>query len=164
VKRISNLLRIVLVHAIWFSACVHAQTASSPIGSGPNEISTVVPHTGSAWINVASYGAKADGVADDTTAIDSAMTACTTGITLRSYVSMKGDGWGTSIIQLKPHTVSDVLTVPAGTFNFGIYGLTFDGNSARGGTGNCFSVAPGRPNGTLPTSEERQSTHKSGAM
>ncbi|MGC1784166.1 MAG: glycosyl hydrolase family 28-related protein [Acidobacteriaceae bacterium] len=156
-KRISTFLRIFLVHAISFSACVYAQTAFSP-----NETQTAVPHTGSPWINVVSYGAKADGVADDTAAINNAMTACTTravpnngcvlyfpagiyittGLTLRSYVSMKGDGWGTSVIQLKPHTASDVLTVPVDTFNFSIYGLTLDGNSARGGTGNCFSVAP----------------------
>jgi hypothetical protein len=157
VKRISTFFRIFLVHAIWFSACIYAQTASSP-----NETSTGAPHAGSPWINVVSYGAKADGVADDTTAINSAMTACTTravpnngcvlyfpagvyittGITLKSYVSMKGDGWGTSVILLKPHTASDVLTVPIDTFNFSLYGLTLDGNSARGGTGNCFSVAP----------------------
>lgn len=93
--------------------------------------SSAVPHTASSWINVVSYGAKADGVADDTAAINSAMSACTshavpnngcilyflagvyitTGITLRSYVNMKGDGWGASVIQLRPHTVSDVLTV-----------------------------------------------------
>jgi Pectate lyase superfamily protein len=157
VKRISTFLHIFLVHAIWLNAGIYPQTASAP-----NETPTAVPHTGSSWINVVSYGAKADGVADDTTAIDAAMIACTsravpnngcilyfpagvyitTGITLRSYISMKGDGWGTSVIKLKPHTASDVLTVPVDTFNFSIYGLTLDGNSARGGTGNCFSVAP----------------------
>jgi Pectate lyase superfamily protein len=162
VKRISNLLPIGLVHAVCFSACIHAQMASSQAASGANETSTAVAHTGTPWINVLSYGAKADGLADDTAAINAAMSACTTraapnngcilyfpagvyittGITLSSYVSMKGDGWGTSVIQLKPHTASDVLTVPVNTFNFSIYGLTLDGNSARGGAGNCFSVAP----------------------
>ncbi len=161
-KHISSFLIIFLVYAIWFPACTRAQKASSPIASGPSESPSAVPHTASSWINVISYGAKADGVADDTAAINSAMTACTsravpnngcilyfpagvyitTGITLRSYVNMKGDGRGTSVIQLRPHTASDVLTVPIDTFNFSIYGLTLDGNSARGGTGNCLSVAP----------------------
>lgn len=161
-KRISVFLVMFLVHAIWFSACTRAQTASSPIASGPSESASVVPHTASSWIDVISYGAKADGVADDTAAINSAMAACTsravpnngcvlyfpagvyitTGITLRSYVNIKGDGWGASVIQLMPYAVSDVLTIPINTFNFSIYGLTLDGNSARGGTGNCLSVAP----------------------
>jgi hypothetical protein len=54
---------------------------------------------------------------------------------------MKGDGWGTSVIQLKANTASDVVTVPADTFNFSIIGLTLDGNSARGGRGNCLAIA-----------------------
>ena len=40
-----------------------------------------------------------------------------------------------------PSTSSDVLTVPVSTFNFSVYGLTLDGNSANGGKGNCFSTA-----------------------
>src|SRR5271155_2507736 len=35
----------------------------------------------------------------------------------------------------------DVLTVPASAFNFSIYGLTLDGNAAKGGAGNCLSIA-----------------------
>ena len=66
----------------------------------------------------------------------------TTGLALRSYVNMKGDGWGTSVLLLKPHTAADVLTVPVDAFNFSVSGLTLDGNSRRGGTGNCFFVAP----------------------
>lgn len=72
VRRISTFLRIFQAHAICLSACIYAQTAPSP-----NEMSADVPHTGSPWINVVSYGAKADGITDDTTAISSAMTACT---------------------------------------------------------------------------------------
>jgi hypothetical protein len=103
-----------------------------------------------------------DGRTDDTAAINSAMAACVaralphngcvlyfpagvyiiTGLTIRSYVNMKGDGWGASVLLLKPHTASDVLTVPVDAFNFSITGLTLDGNRMRGGTGNCFFVAP----------------------
>ncbi|MBB5065220.1 right-handed parallel beta-helix repeat-containing protein [Granulicella mallensis] len=117
--------------------------------------------TGTSGISVMSYGATGDGITDDTKAINSAMTACTnktapangcvlyfpagiyitTGLALQSFVHMKGDGWGTSVLRLKPHTSADVLTVPAGTFNFSVYGLTLDGNSAKGGSGNCFSTA-----------------------
>ena len=66
----------------------------------------------------------------------------TTGLALRSYINLKGDGWGTSVIQLKPHTASDVLSVPADAFNFSVYGITVDGDSTRGGVGNCLYVAP----------------------
>jgi hypothetical protein len=65
-----------------------------------------------------------------------------TGLTLRSYMNLKGDGWGTSVIRLKAPTASDVLTVPIDAFNFSIKDLTLDGNSTRGGSGNCLSVAP----------------------
>jgi hypothetical protein len=57
-------------------------------------------------------------------------------------MSLRGDGWGTSVILLKSHTASDVLIVPIDTFNFSIKDLTIDGNSGRGGTGNCLSIAP----------------------
>jgi hypothetical protein len=147
-----------------FARCVPAQTASPPIAntatSAPNP-STPISNTGMPVISVANYGAKGDGTSDDTASINEAMNACTngkvprngcilyfqagvyvtTGLVLKSFVNMKGDGWGTSVIQLMPNTASDVLTVPLDAFNFSIYGLTLDGNSAKGGTGNCFSVA-----------------------
>jgi hypothetical protein len=124
--------------------------------------STSIANVEPSPINVVSYGAKGDGITDDTAATKSAMSACatrtfpnngcilyfpagvyvTTGLTLRSYMSLKGDGWGASVILLKSHTTSDVLTVPIDAFNFSIKDLTVDGNFGRGGTGNCLSVAP----------------------
>ncbi|ADV84966.1 hypothetical protein AciPR4_4221 [Terriglobus saanensis SP1PR4] len=112
-------------------------------------------------VNVVNYGATGDGRTDDTSATNAAMTACagrtrpkdgcilyfpagiylTTGLSIQAFVNIKGDGWGTSVLRLKPHTASDVLTVPASAFNFSIYGITLDGNSRQGGTGNCFSTA-----------------------
>ncbi len=65
----------------------------------------------------------------------------TTGLVLQSYVHITGDGWATSVIQLKPRTRADVLTVPVSTFNFSISGVTVDGNSPNRGMGNCLTVA-----------------------
>ena len=142
---------------------VHAQEL--PIANGGTGISVapaITANRGWPAVNVVNYGAKGNGTTDDTAAINSAMTACvtrvapfngctlyfpagvyiTTGLVLQSFVNIKGDGWGTSVIQLKPDTASDVLTVPVATFNFSIYGLTLDGNSTNGGRGNCFYIAP----------------------
>jgi Pectate lyase superfamily protein len=142
---------------------IHAQGLPSPNGAvGKSIPPAAITNLGLPVISVVNYGATGNGTTDDTGAIDLAMKACiskavpyngcilyfpsgvyiTTGLVLRSFVNIRGDGWGTSVIQLKPNTASDVLTVPAATFNFSVYGLTFDGNSAKGGTGNCFSIAP----------------------
>jgi hypothetical protein len=140
-KRILNSLCLI---ALEIAASSHAQAASP-----------------SAVISVQSYGATGNGATDDTAAIQSAIAACagkpapyngctlyfpagvymTTGLKLKSFVHIKGDGWGASVIQLMPNTAADVLSVPADTFNFSIYGLTLDGNSAKGGRGNCFTTA-----------------------
>jgi hypothetical protein len=152
-KRISGWLSIFVLSGMCLSF-LHAQ-ATKPASAGGGEVS-------SSAVSVVNYGAKGDGHTDDTAAINLAISACgaravphngcvlyfpagvyvTTGLTLRSYVHMKGDGWGTSVLLLKPHIAADVLTVPVDAFNFGVYGLTLDGNSASGGRGNCFSVAP----------------------
>ena len=160
-KCISTVLNVLVSLAALSSCCIHAQPRSGLMASGEPERSAALAAPAPTFINVVSYGAKGDGRTDDTAAINSAITACitrakpnngcilyfpagvylTTGLVLRSYVNMKGDGWGTSVIRLKPYTASDVLTVPVDAFNFSIYGLTLDGNSARGGTGNCIFVA-----------------------
>lgn len=128
----------------------------------------VIANCQSSGFNVRDFGAKGNGVTDDTAAINSAMNACanapfpfngcnlyfpsgiymTSGLTLQSYVHITGDGWATSVIQLLPGHASDVLTVPVSTFNFSIYGVTIDGNSGKGGTGSCLMVqtSPVGPN------------------
>jgi hypothetical protein len=150
-RRFTVVLLLVLLHGVGFRGYVQAQ-ATTPPTANPT----------SSFLNVVSYGAKGDGVTDDTAAINDAMAACTsravpnngcvlylpagvyvtTGLTLRSYVGLKGDGWGTSVIRLKAHTSANVLTVPIDAFNFSIQALTLDGNAGRGGTGNCLLVAP----------------------
>jgi hypothetical protein len=152
---------VVLLLCTGFSCRIRAQAAPSSPRYEDNSESDTVANVTPSLISVLSYGAKGDGITDDTAAINSAMSACvtrttpnngcilyfpagiyvTTGLTLRSYMNLKGDGWGTSVIRLKPHTASDVLTIPVDGFNFSIQDLTVDGNSGRGGTGNCLSIA-----------------------
>jgi hypothetical protein len=124
-------------------------------------------------IDVTTFGATGDGTTDDTAAINSAINACVvtrtaphngcilyfppgiyeeTGITLPAFVSAQGAGWGISVLQLKAGTSADVITITPSTFNFSLYGLTLDGNSANGGTGNCFTVQ------TSPISPEEWNT------
>jgi len=158
-KHISSCLTVLVLITMLSPSSIHAQTT---MGNGGPGVSAAISPVGLSMINVGNYGARGDGRTDDTAAINSAMSACvaralphngcvlyfpagvyiTTGLTLRSYVNMKGDGWGTSVLMLKSHTAADVLTVPVDAFNFSISGLTLDGNSGRGGTGNCFFVAP----------------------
>jgi hypothetical protein len=161
-KHISSCLPVLVLSTMLFPSSIHAQTTASSAGDGGTNPSAGMAHPGLPAISVVNYGARGDGRTDDTAAINSAMSACTggprpnngcvlyfpagvyitTGLTLRSYVNMKGDGWGASVLLLKPNTAADVLTVPVDAFNFSIYGLTLDGNSGSGGTGNCFFVAP----------------------
>jgi hypothetical protein len=130
-------------------------------GTGASTAPAAIANLGLPTISVTSFGATGDGVTDDTAAINSAMSSCvsrafpfngcnlyfpsgiyiTTGLTLQSYIHITGDGWTTAVIKLKHRTHSDVLTIPAGTFNFSIFGVTIDGNSSHGGTGNCLTIA-----------------------
>jgi pectate lyase-like protein len=161
-RRLTSYVFLILLHSAGFRCHVQAQATSSPMGGDDKGASTSIGNVAPPPISAASYGAKGDGVTDDTAAINSAMSACTTrtipnngcilyfpagvyvttGLTLRSYMNLKGDGWGTSVIRLKQRTASDVLTVPIDAFNFSIQDLTLDGNSGRGGSGHCLSVAP----------------------
>ena len=153
-KRVSNCLLLLVLSGVLFPSFIYAQTVGA-------DASSAVAPAGSSTVSVVNYGAKGDGRTDDTEAINAAMSACVsralphngcvlyfpagvyinTGLAIRSYVNMKGDGWGASVLLLKPHTAADVLTVPVDAFNFSITGLTLDGNRERGGTGNCFFVA-----------------------
>ena len=145
------------------AGCASTITAQSGTGTGGQADAgkPQQPTVGMPVVSVTNYGAAGNGLADDTAAINSAMTACTsktmpsngcilyfpagiymtTGLSIQPFVNMKGDGWATTVIKLKPATAADVLTVPLSAFNFSIYGLTLDGNSSHGGTGNCFSTA-----------------------
>ena len=162
IRRTTSYAFIILFHSAGFGCCARAQATLPPLGNEDKGGSTAIAIVAPDVISVLSYGAKGDGETDDTPAINSALSACTTrptpnngcvlyfpagiyvttGLTLHSYTNLKGDGWGTSVIRLKAHTASDVLTVPMDAFNFSIRDLTLDGNSGRGGSGNCLSIAP----------------------
>lgn len=150
-----------LVALQWTFLSCCAQT-SPPSASGA-AAAAALTNLGLPIVSVVNFGATGDGSTDDTAAINAAMTACvskaapkngctlyfpsgvyiTTGLTLKPFLNMKGDGWAASVIQLKPATKADVVTIPIDAFNFSIYGLTLDGNSAHnsGSGGNCFSTA-----------------------
>jgi len=161
-KHVSTCLSVFVLSTLLLPCSIRGQTSQPTTGKGGTGVSATSAPGGLSTISVANYGARGDGSADDTAAINSAMSACvaralphngcvlyfpagvyiTTGLTLRSYVNIKGDGWGASVLLLQPHTAANVLTVPVDAFNFSITGLTLDGNSEKGGNGNCFFVAP----------------------
>jgi len=161
-KHVSTCLSVFVLSTLLLPCSIRGQTAEPATGKVGTGVSATSAPGGLSTINVVHYGARGDGSADDTAAINSAMSACvaralphngcvlyfpagvyiTTGLTLRSYVNIKGDGWGASVLLLQPHTAANVLTVPVDAFNFSITGLTLDGNSEKGGNGNCFFVAP----------------------
>jgi Pectate lyase superfamily protein len=160
--RFASCVFLVLVQTAACGAPLHAQAVPSPMGKEDQSAVSPIANVSPSLLSVLAYGAKGDGRTDDTAAINSAMVACTardipyngctlyfpagiyvtTGLAMRSYMNLKGDGWGTSVIRLKARTASDVLTIPIDAFNFSIKDLTLDGNSARGGSGNCLSVVP----------------------
>ena len=145
-----------------------AQAQVLPItagGTGATTAPSALSNLGLPIVSVLDYGAAGNNSSNDTGAVNAALSACeskatptntvnngctvyfpagvylVTGITLPAYVSLKGDGWGTSVIKLAASTNFDVVTVPVNAFNFSISGLTIDGNSGAGGTGNCLSFA-----------------------
>src|ERR1700722_16813185 len=147
-KRVSSCWSLLLLSTLLVPRSIPGQTTAAT-GNGGAGVTEPISPVGQSVISVANYGARGDGSADDPAAINAAMSACvaralphngcvlyfpagvyiTTGLTLRSYVNMKGDGWGASVLLLKPHTSANVLTVPVDAFTFSISRLTLDGNS-----------------------------------
>src|SRR5579863_9764189 len=109
---ITTLFLLVLLPAACSGSHALSQATMPSVSNG---VSTTPTNRGLPFNNVVNFGAKGDGATNDTAAINAAMTACTTlavpdngcvlyfpagvyittGLTLRSYISVKGDGWGT---------------------------------------------------------------------
>lgn len=117
------------------------------------------------FYNVKDFGAQGDGITDDTAAIQAAITATVggvtngtntiggtiffppgtylhTGLTIYSYVHLRGAGIGASILKLKNAANADSIggynassliggSSSGGIKNFGLYDLTVDGNQSN---------------------------------
>lgn len=127
------------------------------LGTGRSTLH-VKDHTGSVYnlgsrpvFNVMYYGAVGDGVADDSTAIEAAVTAAVTAggtvyfpagtyilnasISLNSNIILQGNGAGVSVLKLKNSTNADMLTAAPSRQDIGIFDLELDGNRANQTTG-----------------------------
>ena len=119
--RLSIMMRSTLVRcflatlSIVMSALLSAQSSPSiPSAETPtNTGSTAIANLALSTLSVLSFGAAGNGSTDDTAAINAAMSACTartiphngcilyfpsgvyrtTGLSLSSYIHIKGDGW-----------------------------------------------------------------------
>jgi hypothetical protein len=120
----------------------------------------VVP---SATVNVDSYGAVGDGTTDDTTALRAALatgmsvvlpagTYLTGKLTLGTGQYLIGAGQGVTIIKLKNASNENLVETTGfaslmgtdstgGPANFGIFGLTLDGNEANQTAGTSHALA-----------------------
>jgi hypothetical protein len=118
--------------------------------------------------NVRDYGAKGDGIADDTAAIQAAINAVRAGggtvefnagvymtsatLELPTWVILRGKGVGITIIRAKASTGFDLIATTgfgsltgsgscAGTYQNGVFAMTLDGNKDAGRTsGNCLAM------------------------
>lgn len=110
-------------------------------------------------VSVTDFGAKCDGVTDDSTAVLNAQNylnsrnvpynggiidfpsgICIANIVMQSRIYLRGQGVNTTTIKSAQASSLDVLQIPKNAAFIGWQGITFDGNKTSGATGNgiCF--------------------------
>jgi pectate lyase-like protein/parallel beta helix pectate lyase-like protein len=129
----------------WIVLCLLVAAAPTSLAqpAGPDSLQ-------SGWYDITRYGARGDGIADDTAAINAAVRALPPSggilyippgsfrigrtVVLRHGVSLRGAGMGISTLrQADGANLSSIVTYPASSF-VTVSDLTFDGNKAKNTT------------------------------